>query len=71
MREIDEVVSLIGDGQWHDLEEIGTKSRLPKPVISKILEFLASYQFVDFDGQRKTVRITSSLSKFLKETRTN
>lgn len=71
MQEIDEVVSLIGDGQWHGLKEIGSKSRLPKPIIGKILEFLANYCFVHFDSQRKTVRITPSLSKFLKETRTD
>lgn len=59
-------MSLIKDGHWHTLEEVTKKAKLPKPKTHKILEFLTDYNFVDFDGEQKKVKVTTSLLKFLR-----
>lgn len=70
MREIDEVVSLIKNGQWHTLEDVIKKAELPKIKTSKILELLADYNFICLDREHKKVKVTPSLMKFLKENQT-
>ena len=71
LREIDEVVDLIRDGQWHQLEDVVNKIKLPKPKTDKILEFLADYDFIDLDNKHKKVKANPALTKFLKETETH
>ncbi|UCE29611.1 MAG: hypothetical protein JSV85_02515 [Candidatus Bathyarchaeota archaeon] len=70
LQEIDEVVDLIRDGQWHKLEDIVNKTKLTNPKTKKILEFLADYDFIDLDSKRKKVKANTALTKFLKETET-
>lgn len=67
LQEINEVVDLIKNGQWHTLEDIINKAKLPKPKTNKILEFLANYNFIDLDNEHKKVKASPSLTKFLKE----
>ncbi|MFQ6063884.1 MAG: hypothetical protein ACE5L6_00230 [Candidatus Bathyarchaeia archaeon] len=70
MREIDEVVSLIKDDQWHTLEDIIKKTKLPQSQTNKILEFLTNYNFIDYDPKHEKVKVTPSLMKFLNEDQT-
>ena len=70
LQEIDEVMDIIKNGQWHTLEDIINKTKLPKPKTNKILEFLANYNFIDLDSKHKKVKVTHSLMKFLKENQT-
>jgi len=70
LQEIDEVVDLIKDGQWHTLEDIVTKATLPELKTNKILEFLADYNFIHLDSRHKKAKVTHSLMKFLKENQT-
>jgi predicted transcriptional regulator len=58
---------LLEDGHWHDLEEIIKGSKLNKTQVDNILEFLANYNFIDLDSNRRKVKLTPSLKKFLKE----
>lgn len=67
LEEIDEVVAIIKNGQWYTLEDIHNKAKLPKPKTNKILQFLANYSFIDFDREHKKAKLSSSLTKFLKE----
>jgi len=64
------VIDLIKNGQWHTLEDITNKAKLPKLKTDKILEFLADYNFIDLDSGHGKVKVTSSLMKFLKENQT-
>jgi len=70
LQEINEVVDLIKNGQWHTLEDIANKVELPKPKTNKILEFLANYNFINLDSEHKKAKVTLSLMKFLKENQT-
>jgi len=70
LQEINEVVGLIKDGQWHTLENIINKAKLPKLKTHKILEFLANYNFINLDSEHEKAKVTPSLMKFLKENQT-
>jgi hypothetical protein len=70
LQEIDEVVDIIKNGEWHTLEDIITKAKLPELKTNKILEFLADYNFIDLDSEHKKAKITHPLMKFLKENQT-
>ena len=70
MKEIDEIVALINNGQWHPLEEIINKSKLQKAKANKILQFLTDFNFITVDSKKKKARTTRSLLKFLNENQT-
>jgi len=70
LQEINEVVDIIKNGQWHTLKDITNKAKLPKPKTNRILEFLANYNFIHLDSRHKKVKVTLSLMKFLKENQT-
>ena len=70
LQEIEEIMRLIKDGQWHTLEDIERQSKLPKFKTSKIVEFLANYHFIDLNSKHQKARVTPSLEKFLKENQT-
>jgi len=71
LQEINEVVGLIEDGQWHTVKDIINKTKLPKLKTNKILEFLANYNFINLDSEHKKVKVSPSLMKFLKENQTS
>jgi len=70
LQEIDEVVGLIEDGQWHAVEDIISKAKLSKLKTNKILEFLANYNFIHLDSEHKKVKANPPLTEFLKENQT-
>lgn len=70
LQEIEEVISLIKNGQWHTLEDIINKAKLPQPKTKEILQFLADHNFIDLDNEQRRTKVTMSLAKFLKEDQT-
>ena len=70
LQEIEEVISLIKDGQWHTLEDIIRQSKLPKFKTSKILEFLANYDFIDLNNKHQKAKVAPSLERLLEENQT-
>jgi len=71
LQEINEVVDIIKNGQWHTLKDIINKAKLPKPKTHKILEFLANYNFIHLDSEHEKAKVSPSLMKFLKENQTS
>jgi len=70
LQEINEVVGLIKDGQWHTVKDIINKAKLPKLKTNKILEFLANYNFIGLDSEHEKAKVSPSLTKFLTENQT-
>ena len=61
------MVDILKNGQWHTLEDITNKAKLPKLKTNKILEFLADYNFINLDSEHEKAKVTPSLMEFLKE----
>ena len=52
------------DGGWHGLEEISASLQLTQDGVYKIARFFANYNFVDFDEEKRRVRINAKVRKF-------
>ena len=70
MLEIEQVVDVLKDGEWHQLDEIGEKCELSEVKVESILKFLAEYGFIKINGSGRKVKVGLSLQKFLEETQT-
>jgi len=64
---VDEILKLLEDGEWHDLNEIIEKSRLRKFKAEVITNFLAEYAFIQLDKERQRARLTPPALSFLEE----
>ena len=70
MLEIEQVVDVLKDGEWHQLDEIGEKCELSEVKVESILKFLAEYGFIKINSSGRKVKVGLSLQKFLEETQT-
>lgn len=49
MSKIDDIFSMFADGKPHDLQEVVKRASMPEPVVRKVLDFLAEFNFITFD----------------------
>lgn len=70
MLEIDQVVDVLKDGEWHELDEISEKCKLSEVKVESTLKFLAEYGFIEINGSGRKVKVCPSLKRFLEETQT-
>ena len=64
---IDEILELLKDGKWHSMNEVMEKSRLSEFKAETVMSFLAEYNFIQLDRERKKARLTPPALDFLKE----
>jgi dissimilatory sulfite reductase (desulfoviridin) alpha/beta subunit len=64
-RKIAEILEILGDGQWHMLEEIQQKMRLNNSQIQQIVAFLKEYDFVTIDDVKKEMKLEKAVRKLL------
>ena len=69
MLEIDLVIHVLKNGEWHELDEIFEKCKLSEIKIKSMLKFLVEYGFIETNG-RWRVKVSPSLQRFLEETQT-
>ncbi|UCD26669.1 MAG: hypothetical protein JSV75_00625 [Candidatus Bathyarchaeota archaeon] len=69
MPRVDDILKLLENGDWHDLEEIEKKIQLPNLYTASVTDFLAQYDFIRLDKERKKAKIDSSTQIFLKKIR--
>lgn len=67
MSAIDEILELLKDEKWHDLNQITEKSRLNKFEVEAVSNFLAEYHFIQLDKERREARLTPPALSFLKK----
>jgi len=73
LKVIDEVLRILADGEWHNLNEISTKKPLLKLSTGKllqVLEFLAEYEFLELSPDPKHIveaKLTPLVQQFIKE----
>ena len=66
---IDAILKLLENGVWHNLKEIGEKIQLPNIDTASVTDFLAQYDFIKLDKERRKARLDSSTQFFLKKIR--
>jgi len=62
---------MLGDGQWHLLEEIQRKSKIDKNTIRKIVKFLREYDFIVVDEKSQRIKLEETVQRFLAQTTTS
>ena len=64
---IDEILRLLKDGDWHDLEEIIEKCSLTKIRAKIAVAFLREFDFIQVEGNEPKARIHPLMLNFFKE----
>ncbi len=66
MSPIDQTVELLGNGEWHEVEEIANRTKLHEFTLGLIINFLVEYNFIELDAGGEKIRLTPSSLSFLK-----
>jgi DNA-binding IclR family transcriptional regulator len=66
---VDDILKLLEDGRWHDLNEIRKKIELHDLKVKGLTKFLAQYNFIKLDKDGKKARLDPSIQDFLKKIR--
>jgi hypothetical protein len=66
MSVIDEILWLLRDGELHDLAEIEEFVSLSKFKVEIAVNFLGEYDFIQVDGETKSIRLQPSILEFIK-----
>ena len=67
MSNIDEILWLLKDGEWHDLKEIAEKVALPQDKVEMVASFLAEYDFIQLNENNKQAKLKPTILEFFKE----
>jgi DNA-binding IclR family transcriptional regulator len=65
MSKISEILEMLGDGQWHRLEEIQERIELNEIQIQQITDFLRAYNFIETDRENKNVKINEEARRLV------
>ena len=69
MPNVEDILELLENGEWHDLKETKRKTRLQDLDITSVTKFLAQYNFIKLDKEGKKAKLDSSTKDFLKKIR--
>lgn len=69
MPTVDDILRLLEDGRWHDLNEIGKKIELHDLKVKSLTKFLAQYSFIKLDKDGEKAKLDPSIEDFLKRIR--
>jgi DNA-binding IclR family transcriptional regulator len=67
MPQIDEILSILRNGKWHDIREICEKTRMNALKVELLTNFLLEYNFIELDKKESKTRLTKPLYQFLKK----
>ena len=65
MSTIDDVIMLLKDGKWHDIQEVTETVALPKPKTEMIISFLKEYNFIQHEEDTKKIKLQASMLEFI------
>ncbi|UCC58818.1 MAG: hypothetical protein JSW14_02620 [Candidatus Bathyarchaeum sp.] len=67
MSVIDEILWLLRNGKWHELEEIREKIALSKFKVEIAVNFLSEYNFIQLKEKTRRVRLQPLIFEFIKK----
>jgi DNA-binding IclR family transcriptional regulator len=62
------ILEMLGDGKWHEIEELQLRLGLNEHKVEEITTFLNKYGFVKIDKERGKVKINRNFQKLLAQT---
>lgn len=67
---IDEILTLLKDGKWHDLRETTEEISLDQLKVEITISFLSEYGFVELDKRGRKVKLRPLMLDFINEIQT-
>lgn len=67
MPTIDQILLLLTDNKWHNLDELTQKVALSQAKLEQVINFLTEYDFIQMGQNPKKVKLKPQLLKFLTE----
>jgi predicted transcriptional regulator len=64
---IDEILTVLKDGNWHDLHEIAKKCSTNELRLKIITSFLSEYDFIKLDKKGRKAKLHSLMLEFINE----
>ena len=65
MTKITMALEILGDGKWHQIEELMWSLKLSEDKFKELTSFLNVYSFVKLDEKKRRVKINSDFKKLL------
>jgi hypothetical protein len=65
MSAIDDILWLLKDGKWHDIEDVTQSVALPKSKAETVISFLGEYNFIQLNENVKKIKIQPSMLEFI------
>jgi hypothetical protein len=65
MSAIDDILWLLKDGKWHDIEDVTQSVALPKSKAELVISFLGEYNFIQLNENVKKIKIQPSMLEFI------
>ena len=62
------ILEILGDGKWHEIEELQLRLGLNEHKVQGITAFLNKYDFVKIDREHGIVKINRNFQKLLAQT---
>jgi DNA-binding IclR family transcriptional regulator len=62
------ILEMLGDGKWHEIEELRLMLGLNEHKVEEITTFLNKYGFVKIDKEHGKVKINRNFQKLLAQT---
>lgn len=63
-RSLEQIIRLLKDEQWHDVDEIADRTRLSPLKMQLVTEFLAKYGFIQLDRKNVRIKISRHMARF-------
>ena len=63
MSEIAIVLEILGDGRWHQIEELALSLDLNEYKFRELTSFLTAYDFIKIDEKKGRVKINNTFKK--------
>jgi predicted transcriptional regulator len=67
MSAIDDILWLLKDGKWHDVQEVTKTVALPKAKAETVISFLSEYDFIQLNENEdaKKIKLKPSMLQFI------
>lgn len=65
---LDQLLNLIQDRTWHNLNELSKNSKIPKQKLETLSKLLSETNIIEYDTQKNHVRIKQEWQQILKNT---
>jgi DNA-binding IclR family transcriptional regulator len=65
MSAIDDVVDLLKNGEWHNLQDLAENLKLDEEKLQRIIQFLKSLDLIKLDEKQRRAQINTELKQLI------